>query len=118
MTRNEAIEQLKLIKYNLEHYGNPNAAKKLVEFRFRSIAALILILAELEVDNADDIKESEINQGEWIEAKYKGMSLYPDGQKMCSVCNQIMPYDWEIMPPYCYNCGAKMGEGVWITKTK
>ena len=46
--------------------------------------------------------------GEWIEAKLNGMSLYPDGQKMCSVCGQIMPSRWEAMPPFCYGCGAKM----------
>ena len=46
--------------------------------------------------------------GEWVEAKVGGMSLYPFGQKMCSVCGQIMPSRWETMPPFCYGCGAKM----------
>ena len=46
--------------------------------------------------------------GRWIEAKVGGMSLYPDGQKMCSVCGQIMPSRWETMPPFCFGCGAKM----------
>ena len=46
--------------------------------------------------------------GEWVEAKLNGMSLYPFGQKMCSVCGQIMPSQWETMPPFCYGCGAKM----------
>ena len=46
--------------------------------------------------------------GRWVEAKVGGMSLYPDGQKMCSVCGQIMPSRWETMPPFCYSCGAKM----------
>ena len=46
--------------------------------------------------------------GEWVEAKVGGMSLYPDGQKMCSVCGQIMPSRWETMPPFCFGCGAKM----------
>ena len=46
--------------------------------------------------------------GEWVEAKLNGMSLYPFGQKMCSICGQIMPSRWETMPPFCYGCGAKM----------
>ena len=46
--------------------------------------------------------------GEWVEAKVGGMSLYPDGQKMCSVCGQIMPSRWQTMPPFCFGCGAKM----------
>ena len=46
--------------------------------------------------------------GRWIEAKVGGMSLYPDGQKMCSVCGQIMPSQWKTMPPFCFGCGAKM----------
>ena len=46
--------------------------------------------------------------GEWVEAKVNGMSLYPVGQKMCSVCGQIMPSRWKTMPPFCYGCGCKM----------
>ena len=46
--------------------------------------------------------------GKWIEAKLNGMSLYPVGQKMCNICGQIMPSQWETMPPFCYGCGAKM----------
>ena len=46
--------------------------------------------------------------GEWVEAKLNGMSLYPFGQKMCSICGQIMPSRWETMPPFCYGCGCKM----------
>ena len=49
-----------------------------------------------------------VAHGEWVEAKLNGMSLYPFGQKMCSVCGQIMPSQWETMPPFCYGCGAKM----------
>ena len=49
--------------------------------------------------------------GEWVEAKLNGMSLYPFGQKMCSVCGQIMPSRWETMPPFCYGCGALMDGG-------
>ena len=51
---------------------------------------------------------AHVVHGEWIEAKLDGMSLYPDGQKMCSVCGQIMPSRWETMPPFCFGCGAKM----------
>lgn len=46
--------------------------------------------------------------GEWVEAKSGSMSLYPYGQKMCSLCKTIMPSAWKVMPPYCYGCGAKM----------
>ena len=49
--------------------------------------------------------------GEWVEARLNGMSLYPVGQKMCSVCGQIMPSRWETMPPFCYGCGALMYGG-------
>ena len=47
-------------------------------------------------------------RGEWIEAKSGVMSVWPEGQVMCSVCGQRMPSQWEKMPPYCYGCGAKM----------
>ena len=50
-------------------------------------------------------------RGEWIEAKLNGMSLYPVGQKMCSICGQIMPSRWKTMPPFCYGCGALMDGG-------
>ena len=49
-----------------------------------------------------------VAHGRWVEAKLNGMSLYPVGQKMCSVCGQIMPSRWETMPPFCYGCGCKM----------
>ena len=49
-----------------------------------------------------------VAHGEWVEANLNGMSLYPVGQKMCSVCGQIMPSQWETMPPFCYGCGCKM----------
>ena len=49
-----------------------------------------------------------VAHGEWVEAKLNGMSLYPVGQKMCSICGQIMPSRWETMPPFCYGCGCKM----------
>ena len=55
---------------------------------------------------ADDV--APVVHGRWVEAKVGGMSLYPDGQKMCSVCGQIMPSRWETMPPFCFGCGAKM----------
>ena len=47
-------------------------------------------------------------RGEWIEAKSGVMSVWPEGQVMCSVCGQRMPSQWKKMPPYCYGCGAKM----------
>ena len=47
-------------------------------------------------------------RGEWIEAKHGVMSVWPEGQVMCSVCEQRMPSQWKKMPPYCYGCGAKM----------
>ena len=52
-----------------------------------------------------------VAHGEWVEAKLNGMSLYPVGQKMCSICGQIMPSQWETMPLFCYGCGAKMDGG-------
>ena len=53
---------------------------------------------------------ADATHGKWIEAKVNGMSLYPYGQKMCSVCETIMPSTWKTMPPYCFGCGAKMGK--------
>ena len=47
-------------------------------------------------------------RGEWVEAKFGVMSVWPPGQVMCSVCGQRMPSQWKKMPPYCYGCGAKM----------
>ena len=73
---------------------------------------LELCFSESEVvnmlDSAPTIPAEVVVHGEWVEAKLNGMSLYPDGQKMCSVCGQIMPSRWETMPPFCYGCGAKM----------
>ena len=69
---------------------------------------------DIDVIIADRVKDAPaadvapVMHGRWVEAKVGGMSLYPDGQKMCSVCGQIMPSRWETMPPFCYGCGAKM----------
>jgi len=60
------------------------------------------------IDSVPAADGAPVVHGRWIEAKVGGMSLYPDGQKMCSVCGQIMPSRWETMPPFCYGCGAKM----------
>lgn len=49
-----------------------------------------------------------IKHGQYIEARSGGMLVYPDGQRMCSVCNQRMPCNWVKYPPYCYGCGARM----------
>jgi hypothetical protein len=67
-------------------------------------------VAEDVLMDAPTIDAAPTAHGEWIEAKANGMSLYPDGQKMCSVCNQIMPHAWVKMPPYCFGCGAKIEE--------
>ena len=64
-----------------------------------ALAALLAVTAE---------RDEAVAHGEWVEAKLNGMSLYPFGQKMCSVCGQIMPSRWETMPPFCYGCGCKM----------
>ena len=60
------------------------------------------------IDAAPAADVAPVVHGEWVEAKLNGMSLYPVGQKMCSVCGQIMPSRWKTMPPFCYGCGAKM----------
>ena len=60
------------------------------------------------IGEATNMIPKPVVHGEWVEAKVGGMSLYPDGQKMCSVCGQIMPSRWETMPPFCFGCGAKM----------
>ena len=60
------------------------------------------------IDAAPAADVAPVVHGEWVEAKVGGMSLHPDGQKMCSVCGQIMPSRWETMPPFCFGCGAKM----------
>ena len=60
------------------------------------------------IDAAPAADVAPVAHGEWVEAKLNGMSLYPVGQKMCSVCGQMMPSRWETMPPFCYSCGAKM----------
>ena len=60
------------------------------------------------IDAAPAADVAPVAHGRWIEANVGGMSLYPDGQKMCSVCGQIMPSRWETMPPFCFGCGAKM----------
>lgn len=59
----------------------------------------------VEIERAATI---EPKRGKWVEARICEMPIYPDGQKMCSVCKTIMPYTWEKMPPYCFGCGAKM----------
>ena len=74
-----------------------------------ALEALLSVTAE-----RDALKErtradvAPVVHGEWVEAKLNGMSLYPVGQKMCSVCGQIMPSRWKTMPPFCYGCGCKM----------
>ena len=64
-----------------------------------ALEALLAVTAE---------RDAAVAHGEWVEAKLNGMSLYPVGQKMCSICGQIMPSQWETMPPFCYGCGCKM----------
>jgi hypothetical protein len=59
------------------------------------------------------INAAPVVRGEWIEAMQGEMHLYPDGQKMCSICGQRMPHKWEKMPPYCFACGTKMEEQSW-----
>ena len=61
------------------------------------------------LDILDDMPTIEpVKHGKWIEAMYGEMHLYPDGQKMCNVCNTIMPSAWNTMPPFCFGCGAQM----------
>ena len=73
---------------------------------------LELCFSESEVvnmlDSAPTVPAEVVVHGEWVEAKVGGMFLYPDGQKMCSVCGQIMPSRWKTMPPFCFGCGAKI----------
>ena len=66
----------------------------------------VVPVSDIEAAPAADV--APVAHGEWVEAKLNGMHLYPVGQKMCSVCGQIMPSRWETMPPFCYGCGAKM----------
>ena len=63
------------------------------------------------IDAAPAADVAPVVHGEWVEAKLNGMSLYPFGQRMCSICGQIMPSRWETMPPFCYGCGALMDGG-------
>ena len=60
------------------------------------------------IKQAPTIDAVPVVRGEWIEAKSGVMSVWPEGQVMCSVCGQRMPSQWKKMPPYCYGCGAKM----------
>ena len=60
------------------------------------------------VMDAPTVDAAPVVRGEWIEAKSGVMSVWPQGQVMCSVCGQRMPSQWKKMPPYCYGCGAKM----------
>ena len=57
---------------------------------------------------ASEVDAVPVVRGEWVEAKSGVMSVWPEGQVMCSVCKQRMPSQWKKMPPYCYGCGAKM----------
>ena len=57
---------------------------------------------------ASEVDAVPVVRGEWVEAKSGVMSVWPEGQVMCSVCGQRMPSQWKKMPPYCYGCGAKM----------
>ena len=59
---------------------------------------------------APTVDAAPVVRGEWVEAKSGVMSVWPPGQVMCSVCGQRMPSQWKKMPPYCYGCGAKMGD--------
>lgn len=63
---------------------------------------------ENHLDMAPTADAVPVVRGEWIEAKFGAMSVWPQGQVMCSVCGQRMPSQWKKMPPYCYGCGAKM----------
>ena len=57
---------------------------------------------------ASEVDAVPVVRGEWVEAKSGVMSVWPEGQVMCSACGQRMPLAWKKMPPYCYGCGAKM----------
>ena len=46
-------------------------------------------------------------RGEWIEAKSGVMSVWPEGQVMCSVCKQRMPLAWKRCAILLW-VGAKM----------
>ena len=61
-----------------------------------------------ELKEAPTISAVPVVRGEWVEAKSGVMSVWPEGQVMCSACGQRMPLAWKKMPPYCYGCGAKM----------
>ena len=62
------------------------------------------------ISNYPTVDAAPVVRGEWVEAKSGVMSVWPPGQVMCSVCGQRMPSQWKKMPPYCYGCGAKMGD--------
>ena len=57
---------------------------------------------------ASEVDVVPVVRGEWVEARHGVMSVWPEGQVMCSVCGQRMPCQWQNRPPYCYGCGAKM----------
>lgn len=83
-------------------YGN-----KTPEQQHNSYSSMMLYEIADIIDDAPTV--DPVTHGRWVEAKVQGMSLYPDGQKMCSVCETIMPHTWKTMPNYCFNCGAKLG---------
>ena len=89
---------------NAGKYGN-----KTLKQRQWSYSTLMMYEIADEIEGAPTAESAPVVHGEWVEAKINEMSLYPDGQKMCSVCGQIMPQAWVKMPPYCFGCGAKMG---------
>ena len=102
MTNEEAIKEIEQSGL----YGN-QVHQKTLEFALSALREKQEREKE-HIGEATNMIPKPVVHGEWVEAKVGGMSLYPDGQKMCSVCGQIMPSRWETMPPFCYGCGAKM----------
>ena len=97
----EYIEREALLK-NVQTYS-----MEFGEYIGEDVRDIDAILADM-VKDAPAADVAPIVHGRWVEAKVGGMFLYPDGQKMCSVCGQIMPSRWQTMPPFCFGCGAKM----------
>ena len=74
----------------------------------KAYAPDMYVIGQGYVMDAPTIDAVPVVRGEWVEAKSGVMSVWPQGQVMCSVCGQRMPSQWKKMPPYCYGCGAKM----------
>ena len=72
----------------------------------KDLGKLLFAKSLLELAEAEDVEPKLHSR--YVEAKINGQSIYPDGQKMCEHCEQIMPSTWKKFPLFCFGCGASM----------